>query len=378
MITGLERFDMPVRDGDVDQRTFMPPEWAPHEATWLSWPHNKETWPAVLQHAEVAMTQVVAALAPHEHVHINVLGTAHREHVARLLRGRTPPGTVSWHTIPTNDAWIRDHGAIFAFSGSGERVALDFGYNAWGGKYPPWDDDQKVASAMARVLGVPVRDADFILEGGSLDVNGAGAVLTTEQCLLNTNRNPTLSRAQIEARLGDYLGVDEVLWLGDGILGDDTDGHIDDLTRFVNETTIVTVVEADSADPNFGALQENRRRLEGLRISGRTPDIVELPMPEALFAGSERLPASYANFYIANEVVLLPVFASPRDGEAAALLAACMPDRQVVQIDARALVHGLGGIHCLTQQVPAADPLLSCPRVFSKVTGSHSPSRAVQ
>jgi len=365
---------MPVRDGDVDQRTFMPPEWAPHEATWLSWPHNRETWPGVLQHAEAAMAQVVAALAPHEHVYINVLGTEHREHVDRLLRGRVPPGSVSLQEIVTNDAWIRDHGAIFAFTHRGERVALDFGYNAWGGKYPPWDADQKVAAAMARVLGVPVRGADFILEGGSLDVNGAGALLTTEQCLLNVNRNPSLSRAEIEARLRDYLGVAEVLWLGDGILGDDTDGHIDDLTRFVDETTIVTVVEADPEDPNFEPLKENRRRLDGLRISGQVPEIVELPMPEALFAGGERLPASYANFYIANEVVLLPVFGSARDTEAAELLSACMAGRRVVEIDARALVHGLGGIHCLTQQVPVADPLLSCPRVFSKVTGSHSPS----
>jgi agmatine deiminase len=369
---------MPVTDSDVDQRTFMPPEWAPHEATWLSWPHNPDTWPGVLSQAEAAMTEVVAALAPREHVHINVLSAEHRDHVARLLAAHVPSGSVTWHQIVTNDAWIRDHGAIFAFSASGERVALDFDYNAWGGKYPPWDDDCAVAAKMAQALGVRARRLDFVLEGGSIDVNGAGAVLTTEQCLLNVNRNPSLSRRDIESRLAACLGVGEFVWLGDGIVGDDTDGHIDDVTRFVNETTVVTVVESDPGDANFEALEQNRQRLEVLRISGDKPEIVELPMPEAVLCDGQRLPASYANFYIANEVVLLPVFDCAADSQARAILSACMPGRRVVPIDARALVRGLGGIHCLTQQVPIADPLLSCPRVFSKVTGSHPPSRAVK
>ena len=361
---------MPTEDEKRLLRSYMPPEWAPHEATWLSWPHNPDTWPGVLPQAEAAMVEVAAALAPHEHVHVNVLSREHRDHVTKLLAPRLPSGSFTCHPIVTDDAWIRDHGAIFAFTEDGELCALDFGYNAWGGKYPPWDNDARAASRMAAELNVAVRNIDIVLEGGSVDVNGNGAVLTTEQCLLNQNRNPALSREEIEAHLQQNLGAQQIIWLGEGIVGDDTDGHIDDITRFVDERTIVTAVEADRNDANFDALAANRRQLETLSLGGQGCTVIELPMPEPLLADGERLPASYANFYIANGVVLLPVFRSSADEAAAEILSVCLPGREVVPIDARALVHGLGGIHCLTQQVPAADALLSCPQVLPKVTGS--------
>ena len=317
---------------------------------------------------------VAAALAPHEHLHINVLDRDHRSHVMRQLAARVPSGSVTCHEIPTNDAWIRDHGAIFVFSADAGLAALDFDFNAWGEKYPPWDRDQQVAGEMARTIGIGASRPGIVLEGGSIDVNGAGALLTTEQCLLNPNRNPALSREQIESCLQRHLGVRQIVWLGQGIEGDDTDGHIDDLTRFVAERTLVTVIERDRRDVNYAALAENRQRLEQLTIDGGKVEVFELPMPDPLYTDGQRLPASYANFYIANDVVLLPVFDCPSDAAAAEILQACLPGRDVVRIDSRALVCGLGGIHCLTQQVPVDDALLSCPRVFSKVTGSVLPS----
>jgi agmatine deiminase len=332
----------------------MPAEWAPHAATWLSWPHNRDTWPGCFEGVEPAMAAVTAALAESEPVHINVLDADHERHVRKLLAAAAPPERLEFHRVPTDDAWIRDHGAIFVRSeGDGALVAMDFEYNAWGGKYPPFDRDQAVARAMAATLGVRSVRPGVVLEGGSIDVNGAGALLTTSQCLLNPNRNPSLARADIEAVLQATLGADQIIWLGEGIAGDDTDGHIDDITRFVAADRIVTVIEPDARDPNHLPLEANRRMLAGLRLAGgRAPEIVELPMPTPVVFGSDRLPASYANFYIANTAVLLPVFDCPADAAARAILAGCFPDRRIVPIDSRPLVAGLGAIHCLTQQVP--------------------------
>jgi agmatine deiminase len=334
----------------------MPPEWAPHQATWFSWPHNPDTWPGVLADAERALAGAVAALTEGEVVHINVLHERHERHVAGLLAGKANLERVRLHRQPTNDAWCRDHGAIFVTRPGGDPplLALDFGYNAWGGKYPPFNLDDAMPRNMAGLLGVPFRTVDMILEGGSLDVNGAGTLLTTEQCLLNPNRNPRLSRGEIEQRLRENLGVTQVLWLGEGIVGDDTDGHVDDLTRFVAEDAVVTVVEDDPADENFAALRDNRERLAAMRLAdGRPLRVIELPMPEPVVRGDERLPASYANFYIGNRVVLLPVFGCPQDEEAAATLSWCFPGRRVVPVNCRDIVVGLGTLHCLTQQVPA-------------------------
>jgi agmatine deiminase len=334
----------------------MPAEWSPHQATWISWPHNADTWPGHLPGVERAMAEAVGALASSELVRINVRDAAHGYHVQKLLAGRVPPERVVLHQFPTNDAWCRDHGAIFVTRDAADGaplLALDFEYNAWGGKYPPYDLDNAIPGRMAGALGIPVRHIPMVLEGGSIEVNGKGVLLTTEQCLLNKNRNPALDKATIEARLKGFFGVEQVIWLGDGIVGDDTDGHIDDLTRFVAEDQVVTVMESDPADPNYAALQENRERLASVRLpDGRPLRVIELPMPAPVFRGTERLPASYANFYVGNRVVLLPTFDCPADEEAAAILARCFPGRRIVSVDCREVVVGLGTFHCLTQQVP--------------------------
>jgi len=340
----------------------MPAEWEPHEGTWLSWPHNPETWPGCLVDAETAMVAAACALADVERVHINVLDEPHAAAVERLLRGRVPAGQIVMHQIATNDAWIRDHGAIFVVSEdapAAPRVALDFRFNAWGEKYPPFNLDDAVAAQMAIALDVPIVSSPLVLEGGSVDVNGTGVLLTTEQCLLNENRNPGLTRDEIESHIAAAFGAAQVVWLGAGIEGDDTDGHIDELSRFVAQRTVVTVLETNAQDPNYADLAANRRVLENVRVDGRALEIVDLPMPAPVHYRGQRLPASYANFYVANDLVLVPGFGDPADSAAAAILASCFPDRRVAQIDCRALVVGLGGLHCLTQQIPAAPGGLS-------------------
>lgn len=335
----------------------MPAEWEAHESTWISWPHNPETWPGTgrVAAAEQAMVSAVAALAEAERVRINVLDPAHESHVRGLLRARVPPESVRFHRLPTNDAWIRDYGAIFVESGRPKEslVAVDFEFNAWGDKYPPYDLDQQVGLRMAEILGLEAYAPGIVLEGGSIDVNGAGALLTTTQCLLNKNRNPRLTQMEIESVLRSVLGVSQFIWLGEGIEGDDTDGHVDDVTRFVGPRTVVTAVESNRQDRNHAALAANRRRLADtvLDIGGKL-EIVDLPMPEPLIRNGLRLPASYANFYIANDVVLVPVFACEQDSVACGVLEDCFPGRRIAAIDSRALVEGLGALHCLTQQVP--------------------------
>jgi agmatine deiminase len=334
----------------------MPAEWEPHQATWLSWPHNTETWPVRLEPTQRAYARMVAALARSETVHINVNDAAMEAHARAVLAEAGAHGDIRFHHIPTNDAWCRDHGAIFTRGADVPRLrALNWGYNAWGGKYPPYDLDDAVPPQMARALGVPCVAGGMILEGGSIEVNGDGLLLTSEACLLNPNRNPHLSRAEIEQRLCAMLGVQRVLWLADGIVGDDTDGHVDDMTRFVAPDTVLTVVEDDPADANYAPLRENLERLRAMRDQhGRPLRVLTLPMPSAQYHEGERLPASYANFYIANSVVLLPTFADPRDEQARAVLAQCFPGREVVGIDCRDIILGLGALHCLTQQVPVS------------------------
>ena len=331
----------------------MPAEWSPHAATWISWPHNPETWPGLLAEAEAAMTDFVVALAPYETVHINVLNDEHAEAVARRFERSVPEGSVVLHRVPTDDAWIRDYGAIIVRDANGDYAAVDFGYNAWGGKYPPYDHDLAVAARMAEILALPRVACDMILEGGSVDVNGAGLGLVTEQCLLNPNRNPTLGRQDIVGKLRDLLGLTELIWLGDGVVGDDTDGHIDNLCRFVAERAVVTVVASDRDDPNYAPLADNLARLEAFESAdGRGLEIQTLPLPAPVFHRGQRLPASYANFLIANEIVLMPSYGCAEDDAARGVLADCFADRRIVPIDCRALVAGLGALHCLTQQIP--------------------------
>ncbi|MBW2275428.1 MAG: agmatine deiminase family protein [Deltaproteobacteria bacterium] len=349
----------------VDQGFRWPAEWEPHEATWLSWPHNPETWPGRLAAVEGAFVAMVAALVTRERVCINVAGSAMEERVRGQLRegGLDPDRGIDFFHIPTDDAWIRDHGPIFLTrSGSGvdaarERAVLDFGFDAWGGKYPPWDRDNAVPQGVAEALGVRRFVPSFVLEGGSVEGNGRGSVLTTTSCLLHPNRGVggvPRTREQMERLLATWLGVRQVLWLGDGIAGDDTDGHIDDVTRFVAPDCLVTAVEEDAADVNHAALRENRRRLAGMRsIDGKPFDVVELPMPPARTFAGHRCPASYANFYLANGVALVPTFAAATDRCALAVLAECLPGREIVGIPCEDLVIGLGALHCLTQQLPA-------------------------
>jgi agmatine deiminase len=261
---------------------------------------------------------------------------------------------ISFYRIPTNEPWCRDHGPIFLTRDVDPRLAIvDWDYNAWGNKYPPCDLDEVVPTRVAEILDLPVFYPGMILEGGSIDVNGAGVLLATESCLLNKNRNPNLSREEIEKRLRDFLGVRKILWLGDGIAGDDTDGHIDDLTRFVSERKVIAVVEENREDENYEPLRENLARLREMKIDNEKIDVVTLPMPKKIVREELRLPASYANFYIANACVLLPTFAEPADEVALSILRKLFPNRRVVGIDCRELIWGLGTFHCLTQQQPA-------------------------
>lgn len=332
----------------------MPAEWEPHTATWLSWPRREGiSFPESFDRVLPALRTMVEALIESEQVCINVCNGAHEAEAQSILRD-LPMDRITFQRIPTDEPWCRDHGPIFLTRHRDPKLAVvDWDYNAWGNKYPPFSRDEVVPTRVAELLKVPVFYPRMILEGGSIEVNGTGVLLTTESCLLNKNRNPTLSRKEIEQRLRDYLGVRDILWLGDGIAGDDTDGHIDDLARFVSERTIVTVVEENRSDENYEPLQENLARLRQMKIGGRNIDIVTLPMPRKIVREGVRLPASYANFYIANSCVLVPTFADPADETALAILRGCFPSRRLIGIDCRELIWGLGTFHCLTQQQPA-------------------------
>jgi agmatine deiminase len=342
----------------------MPAEWEPHTATWLSWPRREGiSFPDSFDRVMPALRAMVEALVESEQVCINVCNDAHEAEARSVLSG-LPTERITFYRIPTNEPWCRDHGPIFLTRNHdpksaigqirrGELAVVDWDYNAWGNKYPPFDLDEVVPTRVAEILELPVFYPQMILEGGSIDVNGTGALLTSESCLLNKNRNPNLSRDEIEKHLRDYLAVREILWLGDGIAGDDTDGHIDDLTRFVSERTVVTVIEENQDDENYEPLQENLARLREMKIDRRELDIRTLPMPKKIVREGLRLPASYANFYIANTCVLVPTFADPGDEAALLVLRECFPGRRVIGIDCRELIWGLGTFHCLTQQQPA-------------------------
>jgi len=332
----------------------MPAEWEPHAATWLSWPRREGiSFPGAFDRVLPTLRRMVEALLESEPVCINVCDGAHEAEALAVLAG-LPLDRLTFYPIPTNEPWCRDHGPTFLTRDKDPRLAIvDWDYNAWGGKYPPCDLDEVVPTRIGEILNVPVFYPRMILEGGSIDVNGTGALLTSESCLLNPNRNPTLGRAEIEERLRDYFGVTEILWLGDGIEGDDTDGHVDDLARFVSERTVVTVVEENRADTNFEPLQENLARLRAMKVGGLPLEVVTLPMPARIVREEQRLPASYANFYIANESILLPTFADPNDIVAETTLQKLFPTRKVVPIDCTELIWGLGAFHCLTQQQPA-------------------------
>jgi agmatine deiminase len=331
----------------------MPAEWEPHAATWLSWPRREGiSFPDSFDRVLPTLRAMVGALLSSEAVNINVCNGAHEAEARAALNGLDSTA-LTFHRIPTNEPWCRDHGPIFLTRSEDPRLAIvDWDYNAWGGKYPPCDLDEVVPTRIAEKLRLPVFYPRMILEGGSIDVNGAGALLTSESCLLNKNRNPNLNREGIEVKLRDFLGVREILWLGEGIEGDDTDGHVDDLTRFVSERAVVTVLENNRHDKNYEPLRRNLSRLGKMRVDGAPLEIHTLPMPAKIVREDLRLPASYANFYIANKCVLLPTFEDPNDAKAVAVLERLFPTRRVVPIDCRELIWGLGAFHCLTQQQP--------------------------
>jgi len=338
----------------------MPAEWEPHAATWLAWPHNLDTWPGKFPPIPSIYVAMVHALHTSEQVNICVNDTEAAARVRELLsQVGVDLSKVALYEIPTNDTWARDHGPIFLtrmHNGQIELAVTDWIFNSWGGKYGPWDLDDVVPQKIAAQFGLPLFEPGIVLEGGSIEVNGCGTLLTTEACLLNPNRNPSLSRTEIEEYLCAYLGVTKIVWLGDGIVGDDTDGHIDDLARFVEPTTVVCVAEDDPADVNYAVLRDNLTRLQGMTDQeGRLVRVIPLPMPSPVEYEGNRLPASYANFYIANTVVLVPTYACPNDQRALAILQALFPTRQVVGIPCRDLVWGLGAFHCVTQQQPVAD-----------------------
>ena len=339
----------------------MPAEWAPHRATWLSWPHNRETWPTELETVRDVWLQMICALAPYEQVHLLVPDEAvERDVAARLRKAGTAMENVTLVKLPTVDVWMRDYGPTFVVRGAGDQplACNDWIFNGWGGKYRSYEEDDRIAPAIARLLDVPVFAQDMILEGGSIEVNGAGTCLTTEQCLLNRNRNPHLSREQIEQRLKEALGASHVLWLGEGIAGDDTDGHIDDIARFVDPTTVVCAVESDPQDENYRSLRENFERLRDAKDqNGKKLSVVPLPCPAPLGSPGGRLPASYANFYIANDMVLVPVFDDPRDRQALGILQDLSPQRKVLGLRCNEVVAGLGALHCVTQQEPVTTAL---------------------
>ena len=336
-----------------------PAEWEPHAATWLAWPKKPDTWPGRLEPARDQFVGLVRALHPFERVNLLVDSPAMEEAArARLAAGGVSRGAdVAFVQEPTNDSWVRDYGPIFVVRGEGpvrRRAAIDFGYDAWGKKYPPWDLDDAIPPRLARRLGVDCFAADFVLEGGSIDGNGAGTLLTTETCLLHPNRGAGRTREQMEERLAAWLGARQVLWLGDGIAGDDTDGHVDDIARFVDAGTVVAAVEPDVGDANAAPLVANLRRLRGMRdAAGKPLAVATLPMPPPLHVAGQRCPASYANFYLGNGVALVPTFGAPSDARALAVLRELLPGREVIGVRCEDLVYGLGAIHCLSQQEPA-------------------------
>jgi len=333
----------------------FPAEWEKHTATWLSYPHNENSWPGRIQHIYPAYHQFIKELSYGEIVNINVNDQLMLNHVKEQL---TTYGVnldnIRIFIHPTNDAWCRDHGPAFLVNPNAvdKKIIVNWEYNAWGNKYP-YDLDNKIPQLIADKLQLPVVNPGIIMEGGSVDFNGKGSLITTKACLLNENRNPHLNQSQIENYLYEYYGVEQIIWLNEGVDGDDTNGHVDDLTRFVNEDTVVTVMESNKNDLNYAPLLENYNELKKQRLlNGKQLNIIELPMPEPLLIEDQRVPCSYANFYIANSAVIIPIFNCKTDDIALNILSDCFPHKKVIGIDSTEIIWGLGSFHCLSQQEP--------------------------
>ncbi|MEO5997313.1 MAG: agmatine deiminase family protein [Chitinophagaceae bacterium] len=334
----------------------FPAEFAPHRATWLSWPHKEASWPGKIHSIYPNYCEFIKELTTGEIVCINVNNEAMQYFAIKYLQeSGVDLHKVEFFLHPTNDAWCRDHGPAFLTNPQADKpkIIVDWNYNAWGYKYPPFNLDDVIPTLIGKHYNIPVYHPGIVMEGGSIEVNGKGTLLTSKCCLLNPNRNPTLNQEQIEGYLRNYYGVEQILWVEEGIEGDDTDGHIDDTVRFVNEDTVLTVVEENKKDANYRLLQQNLRQLKQMRIlNGRQLNIAELPMPMPVIYEDQRLPASYANFYIANQSVIVPTFRCANDDRALQIIQQCFPGKKVIGIDSTDLIWGLGSFHCLSQQEP--------------------------
>lgn len=337
---------------------YFPAEWEKHASTWITFPHNDHSWQGdKLADMYPEYFALIKLISQGEKVNIQV----NDESLAGFIQSQLSiyaidSKQIQLHIQPTNDAWCRDHGpAILINRNSSERLVVDWGYNAWGGKYPPFDSDNESPSRVAEILNLPKVTPGIIMEGGSVDFNGAGTVLTSRSCLLNPNRNPQLGQQDIEDYLCSYYGVQQVLWVSDGIVGDDTDGHIDDTVRFVNQDTVIAMVEPNPADENHAILAQNLAELKEMRLlNGKPLNIVEIPMPSAVVIDEFRAPGSYANFYICNAAVIVPIFDCAQDEFALKTIAQFFTDRPVIGLSAKKIIWGQGSFHCLTQQEPAA------------------------
>jgi len=336
---------------------FFPAEWHQHTATWLSWPHKEASWPGKINTIYQPYCQFIKAVSAGEKMCINIYNEAMKAFATEhLVANGVDLNQIEFYMHPTNDAWCRDHGPAFLINpAEKKKLIVDWDYNAWGDKYPPYDLDDVIPTLIGKKLNLPVYHPGIVMEGGSVDFNGAGTLITSTACLLNPNRNPSLNQEQIEDYLRNYYGVEQILWVEEGIVGDDTDGHIDDTVRFVNEDTVVAVVEENSKDDNFALLQENLKLLHQMRLlNGKALNVIELPMPaNPVIWEGQRLPASYANFYISNAAVVVPVYNDPNDAKALAILEKCFPERKVTGILSTDVIWGLGSWHCLSQQEPS-------------------------
>lgn len=344
---------------------YFPAEFDRQTAMWLSWPHKEASWPGKIASIFEPYAEFILQVADHQKVNINVKDLSmerfaneriiYSAYANKMYDLENALKNITFYHHPTNDAWCRDHGPAFVVNRSTNQSAIiDWGYNAWGDKYPPYDLDDVIPTLIGEKLGLKVFHPGIVMEGGSVEFNGKGTLLTTTACLLNQNRNPHLNQAKIEQYLYEFYGVDQILWLHEGIVGDDTDGHIDDITRFVSHDTVVTVIENNKDDENYQLLKDNLKDLEKMRlIDGKQLNIIELPMPSPVEYEDQRLPASYANFYISNEKVIVPTFRDEKhDTQALEILQSCFPTRKIVGIDSVDIIWGLGSFHCLSQQQP--------------------------
>ena len=332
----------------------MPAEWEPHAGTWLTWPCRESiSFPIIYDRIPPIFATVISTLSRGEEVFVNVCDPVMESEARKILKQHDAlNNNVNFFHHPSDEPWCRDHGPIFVQNET-TRAIINWDYNAWGKKYSAYKKDNKNPKRIASARDLQCYTPGMVLEGGSIEVNGQGTLLTTESCLLNPNRNPDLNKKEIEQRLREYLGVTHILWLSNGIVGDDTDGHIDDLTRFVDQHTVITMIEEDESDENHQPLKKNLQRLKKMQTQdGKPLKIVEIPMPDPVFFQNERLPASYANFYVGNETVLLPAFNQEGDLKAEEIMQDCFPSREIIRIDSTDLLWGLGSFHCLTQQEP--------------------------